>query len=135
MNSGSNVVFAQNPNFISLGIASVNTTDKLGSISNPTTRFRRSTRSSDWIHHGHDIEEATEYRVSETIANIDYILKSDFETMREIQDFERENIYMSPLPLSRSTELLEHFTILTEQNGKFHEPTPEHFTILPEQNG
>ena len=34
-------------------------------------------------------------RVSETRSNSDYILKSDFETMGEIQDFERENISMT----------------------------------------
>ena len=40
--------------------------------------------SSDWIRHGHDIEEATADRVGKTRANSDYILKSGFETMREI---------------------------------------------------
>ena len=60
--------------------------------------------------------------MSETRANSNYILKSDFETMREIQYFERENISMSPPPLTRPTELLEHFTISPEQNGKAHVP-------------
>ena len=41
MNFRSNDVLTQNPNFINLGIASVNTTDKLGYVSVPTTRVRR----------------------------------------------------------------------------------------------
>ena len=72
MNSGSNVVFTQNPNFINLGIASVNTTDKLGSIRNPTTRVGRPTSRSNRIRHGHDIEEATSDRVSETRSHSEY---------------------------------------------------------------
>ena len=90
MNFGSNDVFTQNPNFINLGLTSVNTIDKIGSISVPTTRVGRPTSRSDWIQHEHDIEEATTERVSETRANSDYILKSDFESIREIRDFERK---------------------------------------------
>ena len=111
MNYGSNAIFNQNPNLINLGLVSVNTTDKLGSVSVPTTRVGRLTSSSNWIQHGHDIEEAKADRVSKTKANRYYILKSDFETMREIQYFERENIFMSRPkrldnpPLTRPTEL------------------------------
>ena len=70
----------------------VNTTDKLGSIIFLTTRFRRPTNGSDWLQPGIDISEATADVVSETKAKNHYNLKSDFETMREVQDFERENI-------------------------------------------
>ena len=42
-----------------------------------------------------DIEEVTSDRVRGTKEHSDHILKSDFETMIEIQDFERENISMS----------------------------------------
>ena len=69
MNLGSNVVFTPNPNFINLMLASINTTDKLGSSSIPTTRVGRSTISSNWIRNGHDIEKATADRVSETREN------------------------------------------------------------------
>ena len=95
MNFGSNDVFTQNPNFINLGLASINTTDKLGSIRVPKTRSGRPKSISDWIWHGNDTEEATVDRVRETRANSDYIPKRDFKTMREIQDFEREHISMS----------------------------------------
>ena len=82
MNFGSNAVLTLNPNLIDLGIVSVNTTDTLGSGSVPTTRFVLPTGRYDGIRHGHDIEEATADRVSETRANSNYILKSDFESMR-----------------------------------------------------
>ena len=74
------------------------------------------------------------YRVSETKANSDYILKNEFENMKEIQDFERENISMSrpktpyPIPLTRPMELPEHFTNSPEKNGKAHvseDPDPD----------
>ena len=64
MNFGSNVLFNPNPNFINLGIASANKTDKLGSVSVPTTRVGRPTSSFDWIWHGNYIEESTSDRVS-----------------------------------------------------------------------
>ena len=73
MNSGINAVFTPNPNFINLEIASVNTTDKLGYVSVPTTRARRPTSRSGWIRYGHDIEKATTDRVSETRENCDCI--------------------------------------------------------------
>ena len=81
VNFGSNAVFTRKPNFIKLGLASVNTTDKLGSISVPTTRVVRPTRGSKWIQHGHDIEEATLDRMRKTRANSDYIFKSDFDKL------------------------------------------------------
>ena len=69
MNLGSNAVFTQNPNFVNLGLAFVNTTDKLGSVTVPTTRVGRPTSSSNWILHGNDIEEATADIVSKTKEN------------------------------------------------------------------
>ena len=69
--------------------------NKLRYVSVPTIIVERPSRRSDWIWHGHNIEEATVDRVSETRAKIDYILKSDYETMREIHGFEEDNISMS----------------------------------------
>ena len=57
---------------------------------------------SNWLHPGHDIEEATADGVSETRANNHYNFKSDFEAMREIQDFEQENISMSQPTLDQN---------------------------------
>ena len=80
---------------MNFGLSPVNTTDKLGSIIAPTTRVGGHANGSDWLHTGHDIGEATEDRVNEMMANNHYNFKSDFETIREIQYFERENISMS----------------------------------------
>ena len=82
MNFRSNDVFTQNPNFVNLRIVSVNTTGKLVSVSVPTTRVKSLLCSSDCIWHEHDIEEATTDKMNETRAKRDYVLKSDFETMR-----------------------------------------------------
>ena len=64
MNLRSDTVFTQNPNFVNFGLATVNTTDKLGSISVPTTRVRRIKNGSNWIRHGNDIDEVTADKVS-----------------------------------------------------------------------
>ena len=137
MNFGSNAIFTPNPNSINLGIASVNTTNKLGSFSIPTTRFISTASSYNWIRHGHDIEEATADRVSETRSNSDYIFKSDFETMRGIQDFERENISMtngttSPIDdgvmvkIGKNSEMVKFRTNgeMMKVGTKTPEPTP-----------
>ena len=95
MNFGSDTVLSKNPNFINFRLSPVNTTDKLGSVIAPTTRVGGPTNGSDWLHPGHDIEGATSERVRKTKAKNHYNFKSNFETMREIHDFEWENISMS----------------------------------------
>ena len=95
MNLRSNAVLTLNPNFINLGIASFNTPDKLGFISVPTTTVGSPTSISEWIRHGHGIEEAATDRLSKMRENSNYILKSYFENMKKNQDFERENISLT----------------------------------------
>ena len=95
MNFGSDTVLSENQNIMNFGLSPVNTTDKLVSVIVPTTRFIRPTNGSDCLQPGHDIEEATADIASEKKAKNHYNIKSDFETMREIQDFERDNISMS----------------------------------------
>ena len=127
----------------------INTTDRLGSISIPKTRVVNTTNISDWIRHVHDIEEVTADRVSETKANNHCILKSDFENMREIQYFERENISMSrptldstPIGLNTTNGttsridsipvvIKSHFTISPSQIDLIPVRTKTHFTISP----
>ena len=85
MNFGSDTVVTPNPKFVKFGLASVNTTDKLGSISVPTTRVGSPTNSSDWRWKGHDIEEATADRVSE---------KNQTETIKKkVLNYERNSIF------------------------------------------
>ena len=72
MNSGSNAVVTPNPKFVNFGITSVNTTEKLGFVSVPTTRVGRPTKIPDCLRQGHDIEEATADTVSETKADSNY---------------------------------------------------------------
>ena len=98
MNFGSDTVLSKNSNFMDFGLSPFNTTDKLGSIIAP-----------DWIQHGHDIEVAAADRVSKMKAKNHYNFKSDFETVREIQYFERENISMSR-PTLDSTPISTNIT-------------------------
>ena len=95
MNFVIDTVFSKNPNNMNFRLSPVNTTDKLGSVIIPTNRVKMPKNGSNWLHPGHDIEEAAADGVSETRANNHYNFKSDFEAMREIQDFEQENISMS----------------------------------------
>ena len=111
MQFGSDSVVTPNPNFVNFRIASVNATDRLGLVSATTTILGRPTLSSDWLQHGHDIEEVTAEKVSEAKAYSDYILENEFETMRV---FERENISVTrpTFPISPSKNEKGDFTIL-----------------------
>ena len=84
MNFGSDIVLSKNLNFMNFGLSPVNTTDKLGSVINPTTRFGMPTNGSDWLQPGHDIEESTADGLSKLKAKNHFNFKSDFETIREI---------------------------------------------------
>ena len=84
---------------MNFGLLPVNKTDKLGSVIVPTTRVRMPKNGSDWLQPGHDIEENTAHRVTETKAKNHYNFKRDFETMREIKDFEKEHFSMSQITL------------------------------------
>ena len=104
MNFRSDTVLSENPNFMNFGLSPVNTTDKLGSVIAPTIRVGITTNFSDWLQPWHDIEETKADGVIETKSRNHYNFKSDYETMREIQDFERGNISMIP-PILASTPL------------------------------
>ena len=109
MNFGSETIISKNPNFINFRMSPVHITYKLGAVIVPTTRFGRPKNGSDWIQHGHDIEESTADMVSKTKAKNHYNFKIDIETMREIQYFEQENISMSR-PTLDSTPLGTNMT-------------------------
>ena len=95
MDFGRNSDVIKSPNFMEFGLWPAKTPDKIESVIVPTTRVGRLANGPNRIRTRHDIEEVTADRVGGTKSHIDYILKSDFETMRKIQDFERGNISMS----------------------------------------
>ena len=80
------------PKFINLGILAVHTTDKLRSISIPTTIIVSLTNGYNWIPPGNIIGEITAARISKTRSEQNYSSKTDFETRRENQYFEWQNI-------------------------------------------
>ena len=88
---------------MNLGISAVHTSDELGSFIIPATRIGSLTNESNWILPGHIIGEVTAAIMSTTRSEQNYISKTDFETRRENQDFERQNISMSQPPLDSTT--------------------------------
>ena len=92
-------VLTEIPNFMNMGLSSVHTSDEPRSLSIPTTRIRRPTDRYNCLPPGHIIGEVTADRMSRTGSEQIYSSKTDFETRREHQDFERQNISMSQPPL------------------------------------
>ena len=74
----SDTVLSKSPNFMDLGMSSVDTTDELGSVFSPTNIIDLLTHGSDRPMCGHHISGATTDRVSGTRPKHNYNLKSDF---------------------------------------------------------
>ena len=90
-----NFVITNSPTFMDFRLSPTNKPDKIKSVIVPTTRFGRLANGSNWIWTWHDTEEVTVEIVSKKIAYSNYIFKNKFETMKEIQHFERGNISMT----------------------------------------
>ena len=98
INFGSETVLSVIPNFMDLGLSSVDTTDELGSIFASTTIIGLAKHGSNWLPRSHCISEATADRARGTKAKNYYNLKSEFETRRDKvvdQYFGRQNYPMS----------------------------------------
>ena len=130
INFGSDAVFTEIPNFVNLGLASVHTSDELGSVSIPTTIILTPTDGSNWLPTSHSIGEVTADRVSRTGSEQDNNSKTDFETRRENQYFGRQNNSMSrphldSAPLGKDTTNRTMSPIDSIPVGKkMPEPTP-----------
>ena len=119
MNFGSDTVLIESPNFVNLGLAYVHTSDELGYVVIPTTRIGTPMDGSKWLPTSHCIGEVTADRVSRTGSEQDYNAKTDFETRRENQDFERQNNSMTrptldstPLGTSTTTGTKSHIDLI-----------------------
>ena len=86
------------PQFIDLGLSTIDTLDKGTSLWTPATRVGRPTDVSHWSMSEHIFGKYTAVR-NAVIKKSDYNNKTDFETWRENQEFERQNNDRSPLPL------------------------------------
>ena len=64
MNFASDTVLSESPNFMDLGLPSVDTMDELGSVLAPTNRIGLETHVSNWFLRSHSISEAILDRVS-----------------------------------------------------------------------
>ena len=126
----SNVVQTKAPQFVDLGIPSVNTSYEFDILGTPATRIIRLTNEFHWSAMDNVFGEATYVRTSAARSNQNYRYKTDFEIWRENQDIGRQNILMSPLTLdstpigmnttNRKTSKLD----LTPIGTKTPEPTP-----------
>ena len=98
MNFASDTVLSESTNFMDLGLSSVDTTDEIGTVFDPTTIIGLATHGSNWLPRNYRISEATADRVRRTESKHSSNLKSVFETRRDKvvdQYFGRQNDYMS----------------------------------------
>ena len=115
---------------------------KLGSVINSTARVGRPTNGPNWLQLGPDIEEAVADKVDKTNAKNHYNFKRDFETMREIKDFEKEHfsmsqitLYSTPLGMNTTNVIASPIDSITVRT-KTSEHTPlTRPTELPYQTG
>ena len=94
MNFGSETILSVSPNFMDLGLSSVNTMDELGSVCASITRIGSAAHRSDCPPCSRCIIDATTYIVIRTKANNHYNFKSEFEIRRDKvvdQYFGRQN--------------------------------------------
>ena len=82
MNLTSDAVLTKGPNFMNLGLSSVNTLDELGFVFIPTTRIERPMDGSNCIPPSRCIGEVTADRVISMRSEQNYNAKTDFETRR-----------------------------------------------------
>ena len=130
MNLTCDAVLTKNPNFVNLGLSSIQTSDESGFVFISTTRIATPMDGSNWLLPSHFIGEVTADRMIRTGAEQDYNAKTNFVTMRENQDFGCQNNSMSRPPLDSTplgkntingtTSPLNSITVRT----KMPEPTP-----------
>ena len=65
-NFGSDAIHTKSTTFVNLGLASVHTSDEIGSVFIPTTRIRLPTDGSNWLPTSHRIGKVTDDRLSRT---------------------------------------------------------------------
>ena len=94
-----NAVGTKSPTFMNLWLPAVHTSNELGSFSTPATIVGRPTDGSNCRAPGHVFGEATAVGVSGTRSEQNCSPKTDFETIRGNQHFERHGISMSQPPL------------------------------------
>ena len=83
MNFARDTVLSKSPNFMDLGLSSINTTDELGSVFASTTRIGSAMHGPGWLLHSHCIIEAIANRASGTKAKNHYNVKSEYENRRD----------------------------------------------------
>ena len=91
MNFAADVFQTQAPQFMNLGLLTINTLDESGFLVPPATRIRRPTNGSHWSDLDLIFGEATAVGMSAAKSYHDYNYKTDFVIWSVNQEFERQN--------------------------------------------
>ena len=136
-----NAVGTKSPKSMNLGLLAVHTLDELGSFSTPATRVGRLKDGSKWSAPGYVFGKATAVGVSGPRSEKNYSSKTDFETRRENQYFEWQNISMSRSPLDSTpfgmntanikTSLIDSIPVRTEMPDPMPLKLPTDLPTLP----
>ena len=108
----SNVVQTEAPQFVDLGLLTINTSNDLSLLVTPATRIRRPTDGYHWSMTDRVFGEATSVIMNVARSGQDYSYKTNFEIWRENQESERLNILMSR-PTLDSTYIVTYTANIT----------------------
>ena len=99
MNLAEDPVQTQTPQFVDMGLTTIDTLYEGSGISKPATIIRRSTDGAHWSTPNHIFDETIAVGVSEAKYDYGYNYKTEFQIWKENKKFERQNILMSQTPL------------------------------------
>ena len=88
-------VQTRTPQFMDMGLSTINTLDERSGLSNPTTRILRPMDGAHWGAPDHVFGEVTSVVVSEAKLDHDYYYKTEFQVWKYKKEFEHQNIFMS----------------------------------------
>ena len=95
MNFEDDVVQTKAPQFMDMGILTINTSDEDSVLGTPATRIQSPTDGSHWSTPEHFFGEAAAVGISSEKSDHDYNYKTYFKIWIENKEFERQNISMS----------------------------------------
>ena len=99
MNLTEDTVQTHTPQFVDLGLSTINALDEGSGISTPATRILSPTDGAHWGAPTNILVETTSIGVSKAKSDYDYNYKIYFQIWNENKEFECQNISRSQLPM------------------------------------
>ena len=99
MNFAADPVQTQTPQFMDMGLSTINALDEGSGLSTPNDRIRRPTNGAHWRAPNYIFGKTTVVGVNEAKSDYDYNYKTEFQIWRENKEFERQKNSMSQPPL------------------------------------